>query len=92
MFIFHFSFQDPFHEARNLAAQAIKLALQSIDFTLDPPLNVPEKYKHMVWFALPMEIVMAMLGEIKNGAEVVGDVNTIPFIPDDAKVNQDDDR
>jgi hypothetical protein len=40
----------------------------------------------MVWFALPIDIVLMMLKQKKTGQELTCDINSIPFIPDDAKV------
>lgn len=48
---------------------------------------MPEKYQHMVWFALPIDIVLALLKQKETGQEPYCDVNHIPFIPDDAKVS-----
>jgi len=76
---------DPFRQAKLLAQAAIEYASGKIDFTSDPPLNVPDKYKDMIWFVLPFDIAMLMLNEKKMGEETICDVNTIPFIPDDAK-------
>lgn len=84
---FHFV-QDPFRQAKLLAQAAIEYASGKIDFTSDPPLNVPDKYKDMIWFVLPFDIAMLMLNEKKMGEETICDVNTIPFIPDDAKVKR----
>ena len=61
-------------------------AMESVDYTSDPPLNIPEKYQHMVWFALPIEIALMMLTINESGEDVDCDINSIPFIPDDAKV------
>lgn len=47
---------------------------------------MPEKYKNMIWFALPSDVALLLFKERETGQEVVCDVNTIPFIPDDAKV------
>lgn len=80
------SFQDPFHQAKLLAKHAIEYATGKIDFTADPPLNVPEKYKDMVWFTLPVDIALMLLNDKRMGEESLCDVNAIPFIPDDAKV------
>lgn len=62
-------------------------AMESVDYTSDPPLNIPEKYQHMVWFALPIEIALMMLTINETGEDVDCDINSIPFIPDDAKVS-----
>lgn len=61
-------------------------AMESIDYTSDPPLNIPEKYQHMVWFALPIEVALLMLKSDESGEDIDCDINSIPFIPDDAKV------
>jgi len=76
---------DPLREAKLLAHDAVRQALDNIDYTTDPPLNVPEKYKNMIWFALPSDVALLLFKERETGQEVVCDVNTIPFIPDDAK-------
>ena len=78
--------QDPFREAQLIAAEATRHAFANIDFMSDPPLSVPDKYKKMVWFALPIDIVLMMVNPTKGGREAVKDVNAMPFIPDDAKV------
>lgn len=70
-----------------MAAEALRYAFETIDFTLDPPLSVPDKYKNMVWFALPLDIAMMMVNEKTTGEAAICDVNSIPFIPDDAKVS-----
>jgi hypothetical protein len=70
-----------------LATDAVRYALEVIDFTSDPPLNVPDRYKHMVWFALPIDIVMMMLHEDGIDKQTQADIHSIPFIPDDAKVD-----
>ncbi len=36
-------------------------ALETIDYTSDPPLHIPDKYKHMIWFALPIDIALMMI-------------------------------
>jgi hypothetical protein len=70
-----------------LVADAVRNAIGSIDYTSDPPLNVPDKYKHLVWFALPIDIALLMMKQVETGQELHADVNSIPFIPDDAKVS-----
>lgn len=79
--------KDPFREARLLASEALHQALHTVDFTSDPPLNVPDKYKHMVWFALPIDIVLMMRKQ--NSAEKMTDcdINSIPFMPEHAMVS-----
>ncbi|CAF3941093.1 unnamed protein product [Rotaria sordida] len=76
---------DPFREAKILAVEAMRYALQVIDYTSDPPLNVPDKYLHTVWFALPIDIALMMLKRKETGKDPNCDINAIPFIPDDAK-------
>ena len=61
-------------------------ALETSDYTSDPPLHIPEKYKHMIWFALPIDIALMMSKQKETKQDVHCDVNSIPFIPDDAKV------
>lgn len=41
----------------------------------------------MVWFALPIDIALMLVKQRETGQEPKGDVNSIPFIPDDAKVS-----
>ncbi|UJR18081.1 hypothetical protein I4U23_004981 [Adineta vaga] len=53
---------DPFRLAELLAANVIKNAIVLLDYTSnDPPLNIPVKYKHLIWFALPIEIASLMI-------------------------------
>jgi hypothetical protein len=40
----------------------------------------------MVWFSLPIDIALMLLKEKESGQKSSCDVNSIPFIPDDAKV------
>jgi hypothetical protein len=40
----------------------------------------------MVWFALPIDIALMMFKVNETGQESNCDVNSIPFVPDDAKV------
>lgn len=80
--------KDPFREAKILATDALRRALTSIDYTSDPPLNVPDKYKHMVWFALPIDIALMMMKQRETGQETLCHIDSIPFIPDDAKVRE----
>lgn len=80
--------KDPFRAAKSLAHDAVRRAIETVDFSVDPPLSVPDKYKHMVWFALPSDIIKTTIEQMKTGVEVVADVNQIPFIPDDAKVRK----
>ncbi|CAF5077728.1 unnamed protein product, partial [Rotaria sp. Silwood1] len=35
---------DPFREAKALAVDAVRYALEKVDYTSDPPLNIPDKY------------------------------------------------
>jgi hypothetical protein len=70
-----------------MAADAVRRALDSIDYTSDPPLNVPEKYQHMVWFALPIDIALMMVKQKETGEEINCNIHSIPFMPLDAKVN-----
>ena len=60
-------------------------AIETVDYTADPPLNIPEKYQHMVWFALPIDIALMMLKMHETNEDIDCDINTIPFMPDDAK-------
>lgn len=83
--MFFYYFQDPFREAKILAASAVKYALDAIDYSFDPPLTVPDKYKATVWFALPIDIASMLLKQ-KQNQDMNCDVNSIPFISDDAKV------
>ena len=83
---FFFFQKDPFREAKLIAADAVRRALDTIDYTTDPPLNVPDKYKHMVWFALPMDIALMMLKQKETGQEINCNIDLIPFMPSDAKV------
>ncbi|CAF3345142.1 unnamed protein product [Rotaria socialis] len=78
-------FPDPLREARLLAGNAVKYALEVVDYTSDPPLNIPDKYQHMVWFAVPIDIALMLLKKKETGQEPQCDVNSIPFIPDEAK-------
>jgi hypothetical protein len=41
----------------------------------------------MVWFTLPIEIALMIRKENETGQEIDCDINSIPFIPDDAKVS-----
>ena len=82
--------QDPFREAKVMAVDALRRALTSIDYTSDPPLNVPDKYKHMVWFALPIDIALMMVKQRETGQETLCHIDSIPFIPDDAKVRKNE--
>ena len=43
----------------------------------------------MIWFALPIDIALMILKQNETGQDSYYDINTIPFIPDDAKVNFD---
>jgi len=79
--------KDPFREAKLIAADAVRLALDSIDYTSDPPLNVPDKYKHMVWFALPIDVALMMVKQKETGQEINCNIDSIPFMPAEAKVN-----
>jgi len=79
--------KDPFREAKLIAADAVRYALNSIDYTSDPPLNVPDKYKHMVWFALPIDIALMMFKQKETGEEMKCNIDSVPFMPSDAKVN-----
>jgi hypothetical protein len=83
----NFSLQDPFREAKLLAVDAIRHGVETIDYTTDPSLNVPDKYKHMVWFALPIDIALMIFKVNQTGQESNCDLNSIPFMPDDAKVS-----
>ena len=40
----------------------------------------------MIWFALPIDIVLMWIKQQENIEDIHCDVNSIPFIPDDAKV------
>lgn len=84
--------QDPFREAKLIADEAMRNAFANIDFMSDPPLSVPDRYKKMVWFALPIEIVLMMINPTKSGREAVKNVNAMPFIPDEAKVTTNHSR
>jgi hypothetical protein len=79
--------KDPFREAKLIAADAVRYALNSIDYTSDPPLNVPDKYKHTVWFALPIDIALMMLKQKETGEKINCNIDLVPFMPSDAKVN-----
>jgi hypothetical protein len=70
-----------------LAADAVRSAISTIDYMSDPPLNMPDKYKHMVWFALPIDIALLMMKQTETGKELYGDIHSVPFMPDDAKVS-----
>ncbi|CAF2342856.1 unnamed protein product [Rotaria sp. Silwood2] len=76
---------DPFRQAKQLAADAVRHALNSIDYRSDPPLNVPEKHKHLIWFALPIDIALIMMKQKDHGEKVHCNIDSIPFIPLDAK-------
>jgi hypothetical protein len=82
-----FFLKDPFREAKLIADDAVRHALDSIDYTSDPPLNVPDKYKHTVWFALPIDIALMMVKQNETGQETNCNIDSIPFMPSDAKVN-----
>jgi hypothetical protein len=41
----------------------------------------------MVWFALPIDIVSMMIKQKKTGQEINCNIDSIPFIPSEAKVN-----
>ncbi|CAM4865155.1 unnamed protein product [Rotaria socialis] len=77
--------RDPFHEAKLLAVDAVRHALDTIDYGFDPPLNVPDKYKHMVWFALPADIASVMIKQKENSRKTLCNIDSIPFIPTEAK-------
>ncbi|CAF4139730.1 unnamed protein product, partial [Rotaria magnacalcarata] len=72
-------------EAKTLVGNALKYALEVVDYTSDPPLNIPDKYQHMVWFAVPIDIALMLFKQKETGQEPQCDVNSIPFIPDEAK-------
>ncbi|CAF2071588.1 unnamed protein product [Rotaria magnacalcarata] len=78
-------FPDPLREAKTLVGNALKYALEVVDYTSDPPLNIPDKYQHMVWFAVPIDIALMLFKQKETGQEPQCDVNSIPFIPDEAK-------
>lgn len=71
-----------------MATDAVRRALKSIDYTSDPPLNVPDAYKHMVWFCLPIDIALMMVKQGETGQENLCQIESIPFMPDDAKVDR----
>ncbi|CAF4063303.1 unnamed protein product [Rotaria magnacalcarata] len=77
--------RDSFHEAKLLAVDAVRHALDTFDYESDPPLNVPDKYKHMVWFALPADIVSVMIKQKENSRKIHCNMDSIPFIPTEAK-------
>jgi len=79
--------KDPFREARLIADDSVRRALDSIDYTSDPSLNVPDKYKHMVWFTLPIDVALMMVKQKEIGQEMSCDINSIPFMPAEARVN-----
>ncbi|CAF0830779.1 unnamed protein product [Rotaria sordida] len=76
---------NPFREAKVLAANALRYAIDSIDYTSDPALNIPEKYKHMIWFTLPIDIALMMIERKDNVQKEHCNIDSIPFIPLDAK-------
>lgn len=82
--------KDPFREARLIADDSVRRALDSIDYTSDPTLNVPDKYKHMIWFTLPIDVALMMVKQNEIGQEISCDINSIPFMPVEARVNFED--
>ncbi len=79
--------KDPFREAKLMATDCVRRAFDAIDYTSDPPLNAPDNYKHMVWFALPIDIALMMIKQKETGEEIDCNINSIPFMPTDAKVD-----
>lgn len=79
-------------EAKLLAAEAVRHAIETVDYTSDPPLNIPEKYKNLIWFALPIDIALMMIKQNETGLEQNCDASSIPFLPDDAKVRSTSER
>ena len=78
--------KDPFREAKSIATDAIHRAIDIIDYSSDPPLNIPDKYKHMIWFGLPSDIVSMIHKQRETKQEIKCNIDCIPFIPLDAKV------
>ncbi|CAF1304467.1 unnamed protein product [Adineta ricciae] len=76
---------DPFREAKLMAADAVRRAFNAIDYTSDPPLNVPDNYKHMIWFTLPIDIALMMSKQKEAGEDLNANINSIPFMPEEAK-------
>ncbi|UJR21242.1 hypothetical protein I4U23_024337 [Adineta vaga] len=76
---------DPMREAKSLAVEAVRHAIETVDYTSDPPLNIPEKYKNLIWFALPIDIALMMIKQNETGQEQSCDSSALPFIPEDAK-------
>ena len=70
-----------------MAADAVRRAFDAIDYTSDPPLNVPDNYKHMIWFTLPIDVALMMIKQKDSGDDLNANINTIPFMPTDAKVS-----
>ena len=40
----------------------------------------------MVWFALPVDIALMLVKQKETGQDALCSIDTIPFIPSDAKV------
>ena len=74
-------------EAKSLALEAVRHAIETVDYTSDPPINIPDKYKNLIWFALPIDIALMMIKQNETGQEPHCDANTLPFVPEEGKVS-----
>ncbi|CAF0758754.1 unnamed protein product [Didymodactylos carnosus] len=74
---------DPLREAKLIMQDALR-RVDLIDYRIDPPLNISDKYKDLIWFALPLDIA-TMLAKQREGHEQRYNINDLPFIPQEAK-------
>ncbi|CAF1335159.1 unnamed protein product, partial [Didymodactylos carnosus] len=79
---------DPIKEARLIMDYAL-MQIESVDYRTDPPLNLIDKYKDLIWFVLPMDIAM-ILANTREGQEQSYNNNELLFISEEAKqpINQ----
>ncbi|CAM4916201.1 unnamed protein product [Rotaria socialis] len=74
--ITNISSDDPIEDARLIANKIPKYVYENICSLKDTPLNIPDKYKDFIWFAIPKDVIPKIVIDFAQ----IGST-TVPFRP-----------
>ncbi|CAM4805081.1 unnamed protein product [Rotaria magnacalcarata] len=57
------SCNNPFHQARAISKRMPNYVYENMNYRIDIPLNIPNKYKDFIWFVTPKEIMTKLMIE-----------------------------
>ncbi|CAF1021181.1 unnamed protein product [Rotaria sordida] len=71
------SSDDPIEQAKSMANNISKYVYENVDLRMEPPINIPDEYKDLIWFVTSRDIIQKIIIDYEQNLKTYS--KPVPF-------------